>query len=130
MYLGGEKMEMCERIRTIRESMKMSRAAFGKEIGVSGDTVNNLERGRIEIKEHYINLICRTFNINYFWLMEEKGDMLISPPDILLQEAVDKYELDDLEKTIVEEFVKLDKDSRKAIKNYLLKIFQNTEELH
>ena len=123
-------MEMHERIRAIRESMKMSRAAFGKEIGVSGDTVNNLERGRIEIREHYINLICKTFNINYSWFTEEKGDMLMSPPDILLKEAVDRYGLDDLEKTIVEEFVKLDKDSRKAIKNYLLKIFQNTDGLH
>ena len=123
-------MEMHERIRAIRESMKMSRTVFGKEIGVSGDTVNNLERGRIEIREHYINLICKTFNINYSWFTEEKGDMLISPPDMLLKEAVDRYGLDDIEKTIVEEFVKLDKDSRKAIKNYLLKIFQNTEGLH
>lgn len=122
-------MEIHERIRMIRKSMNMTRAAFGKEIGVSGDTVNNLERGRIEIKKHYINLICKTFNISYFWITEEKGDMIIGQPDILLQEAVDKYKLDNLEKTIVEEFVKLDKDSRNAIKNYLLKIIQNSEGL-
>lgn len=118
-------MEMCERIRTIRESMKMSRTEFGKEIGVSSDTINNLERGRIEIREHYINLICKTFNVNYSWMLGESDEMLMSPPDILTQEAIKKYDLDDFEKTIVEEFVKLDKDSRKVIKNYLLKIFQN-----
>ena len=64
---------MNERIRHLRESMGLSRAAFGKKLGVSGDVINNLERGRVEIKEPMIKLICKEFNVNEAWLRTGEG---------------------------------------------------------
>lgn len=61
---------MNERIRQLRESMGLSRASFGEKLGVSGDVINNLERGRAEIKEPIIKLICKEFDISYLWLTE------------------------------------------------------------
>ena len=52
---------MNERIRLLREKKGLSRAAFGERIGVSGDVINNLERGRVEVKEHIIKLIYQPF---------------------------------------------------------------------
>lgn len=52
---------MNERIKLLRESLELSRAAFGKKLGISGDVVNNLERGRVEIKDDRIKLICSVF---------------------------------------------------------------------
>ena len=49
---------MNERIRLLREDKALSRAAFGEKLGVSGDVINNLERGRVEPKDHIIKLIC------------------------------------------------------------------------
>ena len=66
---------MNERIRQLRESIGLSRAAFGEKLGVSGDVINNLERGRVEIKEPIIKLICKEFNISYLWLTQGVGSM-------------------------------------------------------
>lgn len=65
---------MNERIRLLREKMGLSRSTFDKILGVSGDVINNLERGRVEIKEPMIKLICSEFSINEEWLRTGSGD--------------------------------------------------------
>ena len=69
---------MNERIRLLRETLGLSRSSFGDKLGISGDVVNNLERGRIEIKDERIKLICTTFGINEEWLRFGDGEMKIS----------------------------------------------------
>ena len=72
---------MHNRILEVRKSEALSRAAFGERIGVSGDVINNLERGRVEIKDHIIKLICREFNVNEEWLRNGIGEMYIEMDD-------------------------------------------------
>lgn len=79
---------MNERIREIRQNLKMSRTDFGNALGVSGDVINNLERGRIEIKNERIKLICSTFNINENWLRTGEGEMFKKQ---LLQDEIAEY---------------------------------------
>ncbi len=66
---------MKERIKQIRESLHLSRAEFGKILGVSGDVINNLERGRVEITDEKIKLISSVLKINENWLRTGEGDM-------------------------------------------------------
>lgn len=66
---------MKDRIREIRRSEGLSRAAFGKRLGVSGDVINNLERGRVELKEHFLKLICMEYHVSERWLRTGKGEM-------------------------------------------------------
>ena len=68
---------MNKRIEEIRKSCGLSRVAFGSKLGVSGDVINNLERGRVEVKEHMIILICREFGVNEKWLRYGEGEMLV-----------------------------------------------------
>lgn len=68
---------MNERIALIRKNKGMTRASFGECIGVSGDVINNLERGRVEIKDHMVLLICKAFNVNENWLRTGDGEMFI-----------------------------------------------------
>ncbi len=116
-------MELHERIRKIRTDLELTQQQYADKLGISRDTVNNLERGRMQIKEMYLRLICKTFRVNYFWLTEEKGDPYISVPDILMDDVIEKYGLDDLDKELIEEYVKLKPETRTAIKTYLLNIF-------
>lgn len=117
-------METHERLRFIREDLGMSRAAFGSTLGVSGDVINNMERGRVELKEHVLRLICKTHRVNYFWLTEEKGDPYIGVPEIILDEAIEEYGLDDTDKELIEGYVKLDPEIRDGIKKYLSGVFK------
>ena len=68
---------MNTRIETLRKDQGLSRASFGARIGVSGDVINNLERGRVEAKEHMILLICKEFGINEEWLRTGEGEMYL-----------------------------------------------------
>lgn len=74
---------MNERIRLIRDKLNLTRAAFGEKLGVSGDVINNLERGRVETKEPMIKLICSVYSVDEKWLRTgEGGDvaMFVKPP--------------------------------------------------
>ena len=76
---------MNKRIRNLREDLALSRAAFGEKLGVSGDVINNLERGRVEPKEHIIKLICAEFSVNENWLRNGVGEMYIQPDTFSLE---------------------------------------------
>lgn len=116
-------MTLAERIRYIREDLGLSRSAFGNTLGISGDVVNNLERDRVNISEAILRLICKTHRVNYFWLTEEIGDPYVGVPEIIIDEAIDEYKLDEQDKKIIEEYVKLDPEIRKAFKEYIKKAF-------
>lgn len=116
-------MELCERIKYIRESLDKSRAAFGESLGVSGDVVNNWERGRVDIKDYVLKLICKTFRVSYAWLSEEQGAPFISVPDIILDDVAEEYELDEEDRLLIEEYTKLAPDVRAAIKQMLKNVF-------
>lgn len=66
---------MNERIKEIRKSINLSQADFGKRIGVSRDTIANIEGGRIELKDVFLKSICLEFKVNESWLRTGIGDM-------------------------------------------------------
>ncbi len=118
-------MNVSDRIKFIREDLDMSRAAFGATLGVSGDVINNIERDRAEIKEYMLRLICKTHRVDYFWLTEGKGDPYLGVPSILMDDVVLEYGLDETDKVIIEEYVKLSPETRSAIKLLLNNIIKN-----
>lgn len=80
-----------ERIKHLRNDvLNLSRAAFGERIGVSGDVINNLERGRVEPKEPIIKLICSEFHVDYIWLTTGEGDDPFVKSDVNFYEKIDR----------------------------------------
>lgn len=106
---------MNERIRHIREAMNLSRASFGQRIGVSGDVINNLERGRVEIKESMIKLICTVFNVREEWLRTGEGEMYSSAELFSLDRFVAERGATELELAIVKAYFELDPAIRQAV---------------
>ena len=72
-------MEIYERIRELRKKhLKMSMEVFGKRLGVSRDTINNIELNRLarpDQKMSLYKLICSEFGISEEWLLNGTGDM-------------------------------------------------------
>lgn len=77
-------MELSERIKIVRKNLKMTQSAFGEVIGISRDTVANIENGRIDIKDVFIKSICREFNVDYGWLTTEVGEMFVDSDEDFL----------------------------------------------
>ena len=115
---------MNERIRQIREMNNLSRQAFGERIGVSGDTINNIERGRSKIQGTIIKLICNEFNINRVWLETGEGEMKAPDSDSIAKAVADflKEEGEESNSALaefIENYLKLDEDNKKVIRTLI-----------
>lgn len=117
---------MHDRIRMLREDKKLSRAAFGEKLGVSGDVINNLERGRVEVKDYIVKLICSEYSVNETWLRTGEGHMYIEPHTFNLDDFIKSKGATDLELEIIKTYFELDPKIRKAtlthFKNRLIKL--------
>lgn len=66
---------MKDRIKLIRNSVKMNQTEFGKQIGVSRDIIASYETGRVTPPQMAIEMICTKFHISKEWLVDGVGDM-------------------------------------------------------
>ena len=114
------------RLEDVRKSMSLSRAAFGSRLGVSGDVINNLERGRVEAKDHMILLICREFNVNETWLRTGEGEMFLpeSRDDMLARLTVDLLteESDSFKNRFISLLAKMTDDEWTMLENMVEKL--------
>ena len=105
---------MNERILLLRKSLSLSRASFGEKLGVSGDVINNLERGRVTPKDYIIKLICNTFNVREEWLLDGIAPMYKQADTFCLDEFIKDKNATSLELEIIKLYFELDPEIRKA----------------
>lgn len=119
---------MNERIKLLRKSLGLSQLDFGRKLGITDASVSRLEKGDRNPSDQTIKSICREFNVNYAWLTEGLGDMFSALPETLLDEVAEEYELDELDKMIVKQYMQLPPDKREIIKEYLKSVFINEKD--
>ena len=54
--------------------------AFGDRLGVSKQTISNIENSNREPTEHMFKSICREFSVNPSWLRDGSGEMFVAVP--------------------------------------------------
>ena len=113
-----------ERIGYIIEHLGMTKTAFAEHLNVSQAVVSQLCSGVKQPSERTLLDICREFKINYLWLTEEKGDMFTATPESVVDELAEDFNLDDIDKKIIESYLKLNESQRAVIKEYIKSIFQ------
>ena len=120
-----------ERIREVREYLKLSRNDFGERLGMSGDSINNLERGRVVIKDFIIKLISQEFNVDENWLRTGEGSMFILELDedtVLVEQLLNEYdnplfsEIKSLVFNIMKVYNQLDPKSKQVIDDFIIKL--------
>ena len=110
---------MHERVMNLRNHLKMSQEEFGKKIGLTRFTISNLESGKRNITERVIADICREYRVNESWLRTGEGEMFREDDASILGELVSKYDLDDLDRRIVESYLKLPPAHRAVFKRFI-----------
>ena len=84
------------RIKSVRNSLNLSQAAFGQRLGASRDAINNAENGRADVSDMLLLSICREFNVNEQWLRTGEGEMLRKREHLdELQELVGRFFADE-----------------------------------
>lgn len=122
---GDIVQDIYDRFKILRKTKKLSQTEFGEQVGVSRSVITNIEHKLVEPKELFIKQVCKEYRVNYLWLTEGKGDMINESEDMLLEELVEEYKLDELDKKIIEVYIKLSHQERMELKKMLKKIFEN-----
>jgi len=66
-------MEIGERIRTLRNELKLTQTAFGEKIDVKGGVVSAWEKGTANVPYGRVLMICEKYDVNEEWLTSGNG---------------------------------------------------------
>ena len=73
-------MSINERIKNLRNTLKMSQSEFAKAIYISNGYIADLENNNRKVNDRITHLISLTFGINETWLKNGTGNMFYSTP--------------------------------------------------
>lgn len=113
-----------DRIKQLRKELGLSQLKLGEKIGVGRDVIANIELNRVELKDMMINLICKTFNVNPLWLEKGEGEMFFDTTQSIIDDLSAEFNLTDVEKKVVSNFVHLSKSERNQIIEIMQKLLK------
>ena len=116
---------MNKRLKMIRKALHMTQKKKKKKIGITNSGISKLEKGQNQITDQMAKAICRAYNVNYDWLINGEGEMFSNIPESVIDELCAQYNLDGLDRTIISGYLKMDKESRNAVKQYMINIISN-----
>lgn len=74
-------MQIYQRFKEVRKSLKMTQTAFGNQLGKGLRAIQHYEAGERSIDNSIILLLQEKFNINSDWLINGKGSMFLEDSD-------------------------------------------------
>ena len=118
---------MHERIKEIRKALNLTQDEFAEKIGLARNSIANYEGGRRNPNDAVIKLICREFNVDYFWLTEGIGEMFTEIPETLIDNIALEYKLSDSYKAILQAFLEVPDEQKEVISDFFLSIAKNVQ---
>lgn len=116
------------RIRLLRKKLNLSGEKFGEAIGVTKTAVSCWEAGKHGPADSAIKLICKTWNVDYFWLTEGANvPMFVEMSDDIISDLAFEYSLTYEEEFILREYFKQSDEEREVFQNFLKKIIKKTD---
>lgn len=113
-------MNINERLKYLRkQELKLTLKEFGKKIGLSESRISNFEKGDT-LTDRNIKVICKTFDVNYAWLVDGKGEIFAHTQDTLIDQLCAEYGLNDVQRRIIETVMTLTDDQ---INDFTTRIF-------
>lgn len=118
-------MTQGERIKEIRKDLNLTLEKFGEKLGVTKVAISNIEKGNRNLTDQMIKAICREYNVNYNYLMYGTGEKFSDLPETILEELCTQYDLDELDKQIIDIYISLPKQLRDSVKDHIKKAYFN-----
>lgn len=113
-------MTQGERVKLIRKDLGMTLEQFGECLGVQRSAISKIERGERNLTDQMVKSICREYRVNYDYLIYGDGEMFGALPDTILNELCEQYNLDSDDKELLQRYIDLSPDERKAVKKMLI----------
>lgn len=77
-------MTQNERVKEIRQTLKLTLEKFGEPIGLKKSALSLIENGKNSLTDANIKAICREFGVDYIWLTTGEGKMFVESDDEFL----------------------------------------------
>lgn len=116
-------MTQGERVKEVRKALGLTLDKFGVKIGMKKNSISQVENGHNALTEQTAISICREYNVNYDYLINGEGEMFDDLPQTVLDELCAQYDLDDLDRTLVEMYLEMPKQLRSYLKQEIRKRF-------
>ena len=113
------EVTMNECVKQLRKELKLNQSDFGKRLGVTPAAISKIEKGERKLTVQMAKAICNEFRVNQEWLVYGTGEMFQEFPTTLLDQLSAEFDLDDMEKQLVKDFITLDKEQRQMITKFL-----------
>lgn len=104
-----------QRIKKLRRELDLTQQAFAERIGVSRANIGKYETGISEPSAAVLSLICREFDVREEWLRTGEGEMFKPKPSDVLDQLAYKYKLFNFDYVMIEKFLAMPPDIRRAI---------------
>lgn len=75
LFILRKVLQLYNRIKTLRKTLKLTQREFGEKLGVSRDVISNIEYNRVPPKKLLLHHMCELYNVNYHWLETGEGEM-------------------------------------------------------
>lgn len=118
-------MSQGERVKEVRKALSLTLEKFGAKLGVGKTAISKIEKNENGLTEQMAKSICREFSVSYDWLMTGDGEMFTDLPQTILDELCQQYDLDDLDRGLFHEYLKLTASDRQVLKNYIRNVMQH-----
>jgi len=110
-------MAVGKRIKELRTEFHITQKQLADRIGIKQGSLSDVERERVQATDRVIKAISREYRINENWLRTGEGEMInesaVSFEELVMSMVAD---LDELDKKIITEYIKLPPAQKKTIK--------------
>lgn len=113
---------MNSRLKDIRKALRLTQKEFAARLGITDSGISRLEKGQNQLTDQLIRAICREYKVNYEYLKNGIGEMFVEVPQTIVDELCEQYDLDDFDRIMLQEYLKMDEASRNVLKTYIRKI--------
>lgn len=120
-------MEIGDRLKEIRKTLKLTQADFGEKMGLKPTAIGQMENGTRNVTDRTLILLEEKYNVNSDYLLYGNGGMFIQSNTFSLDEYARTNGLTERDRVIIREFMALDPSAKDAVYNMLEKVFLSEE---
>ena len=112
-------MTINERFKEVRLALNKTQAEFGEQCGLGRPVIANIENNRSPVTQLYIKVVADNFGVSEEWLKSGKGSMFVQTKNEFVDELVERYNGSDVLKKVIEVFIELNSEERKAVLKFI-----------
>jgi transcriptional regulator with XRE-family HTH domain len=113
---------MNERVKAARKALSLNQSEFGGRLGVTPTAISKIEGGERGLTDQMILAMCKEYSINETWLRTGDGEMFVVSENALIRQLSEQYNLDALDRKILEIYVALPEAHKQVFKGFALKL--------